>query len=316
MEGLVFASIVVVLATHVVVPWLLVVSLWRRAHPSRLAWLADALATGAYVVFVVVAGAGWDWVSYYLRLATPLAFGAGAWVSARRVWRAGLPWWRRREGVGVWARVALDALLIAFFTPVTVAALRGLAPGGLVPAELAFPLRGGVFFVGQGGASPRLNIHYEDPAQRFALDIVKLNVAGTRASGLYPSDPARYAAFGQSVHSPCEGRVLEAVDGRPDNRPPAVDVGSLAGNHVVIRCERQGVDVLLAHLMQGGVAVAAGQAVDAGQVVGRVGNSGNTSEPHLHIHAVQRGSGSVFDGEGVPLRFDGRFLVRNSLVRR
>jgi murein DD-endopeptidase MepM/ murein hydrolase activator NlpD len=48
--------------------------------------------------------------------------------------------------------------------------------------------------------------------------------------------------------------------------------------------------------------------VKEGQRIGRVGNSGNTSEPHLHIHAER-------DGAGVPLRFDGRFPVRNDLVR-
>ncbi|MGI9182408.1 MAG: hypothetical protein ACR2H9_18165 [Longimicrobiaceae bacterium] len=51
--------------------------------------------------------------------------------------------------------------------------------------------------------------------------------------------------------------------------------------------------------------------------LGRVGNSGNTTQPHLHIHGERGGTAtSILDGEGVPIRFDGHFLVRNSLVRR
>lgn len=74
--------------------------------------------------------------------------------------------------------------------------------------------------------------------------------------------------------------------------------------------------MVLAHMMEGSIAVTEGQTVDEGQPLGRLGNSGNTSEPHLHIHAWRTGSGSMLEGEGVPIRFDGRFLVRNSLVFR
>jgi hypothetical protein len=45
-----------------------------------------------------------------------------------------------------------------------------------------------------------------------------------------------------------------------------------------------------------------------------MGNSGNTSEPHLHVRAVKTGSGPVLEGEGVPVLFDGRFPVRNGLI--
>ncbi len=136
--------------------------------------------------------------------------------------------------------------------------------------------------------------------------------------GAVPRGPARYAAFGAVVTSPCAGEVLTAQDGREDFRPPASDPEKPAGNHVVVRCAETGdgpaVDVLLAHLRQGSVAFEEGDEVSDGQWLGNVGNSGNTTEPHLHVHAVRSGSGSVLEGEGVPIRFDGRFLVRNSLV--
>jgi murein DD-endopeptidase MepM/ murein hydrolase activator NlpD len=144
------------------------------------------------------------------------------------------------------------------------------------------------------------------------LDIVKLNALGNRARGIAPADLEKYAIFGVPVYSPCEGTVVRAEDGHPDLAPPERDREHLAGNHVVIRTGD--VKVLLAHLEKGSVAVKTGDEVVPGQEIGRVGNSGNTSQPHLHIHAERGGSpDSILDGQGVPMRFGDRFLVRNSL---
>jgi murein DD-endopeptidase MepM/ murein hydrolase activator NlpD len=107
--------------------------------------------------------------------------------------------------------------------------------------------------------------------------------------------------------------VTAAVDEFPDLVPPKSDKDNVAGNHVVIACK--GASILLAHMQAGSVAVGPGTVLATGTVVGRVGNSGNTSEPHLHVHAVRQGSGDVLEGEGMPLLFDGRFLVRNKTLR-
>lgn len=68
-------------------------------------------------------------------------------------------------------------------------------------------------------------------------------------------------------------------------------------------------------MRQGSVAVREGDAVTTGQLIGAVGNSGNTTEPHLHIHAVRAETDNSISGTGVPIFFHGRFLVRNSVVR-
>ncbi|MCC6163641.1 MAG: M23 family metallopeptidase [Acidobacteria bacterium] len=87
----------------------------------------------------------------------------------------------------------------------------------------------------------------------------------------------------------------------------------MAGNHVMLDCS--GVWVLLGHLQRGSVGVRPDQAVATGDVLGRVGNSGNTSEPHLHIHAQRPGSNAEpMSGTPLPIRLDGRYLVRNARV--
>jgi murein DD-endopeptidase MepM/ murein hydrolase activator NlpD len=92
--------------------------------------------------------------------------------------------------------------------------------------------------------------------------------------------------------------LADSPPGEPDREHPA--------NHVTVRCGD--VEVFMAHLMRGSAKVSAGAMVRAGEPVGRVGNSGHTLEPHLHIGAKR-------SGVEVGLVFDGRWLSMNSVVR-
>lgn len=76
----------------------------------------------------------------------------------------------------------------------------------------------------------------------------------------------------------------------------------MVGNHVTID-HGNGVHSLYAHLRRGSVRVAVGDRVSAGDVIGEVGNSGNTSEPHLHFQLMDRPS--VMNAAGLPFRFTG-----------
>jgi murein DD-endopeptidase MepM/ murein hydrolase activator NlpD len=106
------------------------------------------------------------------------------------------------------------------------------------------------------------------------------------------------------VVSPCDGAVLAAQDGLPDQAPPQADPDNPAGNHVVLACG--GLRIELAHLAAGSVAVAPGDRVRSGDRLGAVGNSGNTSEPHLHIHAVDAAT-----GQAAPVTLAGTTPARN-----
>lgn len=309
-------SIVLVLVSHLLVPVWLIVDLWKRRFKSKVSWLASVLGFGAYILYIFLAGAGWDWVSYYLRVAIPVAFACAIYVSFRRVSRSGIPWWRNPGSLGGWSSLSVNLFLAILFGLFTVTAAQGFTYGDQRAAELSYPLKGGVWHVAHGGDNPVLNYHNVNRSQRFALDIVKLNPVGTRASGVYLSDPERYAAFEEKIVSPCPGEVIETKDGQPDHRGSGTDRKNPAGNHIVLRCQNTvpAVDVALAHMKKGSVAVEKGEEVKEGTDLGKVGNSGNTSEPHLHIHAVRTGSGNILEGEGVPVEFNGRFLVRNSLI--
>ncbi len=303
----------VITAVLLLVPIVLIIGLWRHRPVGKIDWLVTALSTGAFVGYVVLAGR-WDLSSYYLRPLIVVAFVAALVVSLVRVRRA--PWWSAPTGTRGWIGFAANALVAVAFLALFGVTLAGTVPGGTPAVALSPPLRDGVSYVGQGGASTWLNYHHANRAQAFAVDIVGLNRAGRNAGSFGPNDPAGYEIWGRPVHAPCTGTVIEARNDLADLRPPATDTENLAGNHVVIRCSGtdQEVDVTLAHLQAGSLTLKASAAVSEGQVIGRVGNTGNTSEPHLHVHAIRTGSGDPLRGDGVPIRFDGRFLLRNDLI--
>jgi hypothetical protein len=172
-----------------------------------------------------------------------------------------------------------------------------------------FPLSGGRFVIGQGGNISLLNYHHGHRAQRYASDITAVNAAGFRASTLVPRELLDYVIFGAPVISPCAGTVVRSVDGLPDLPPPKRDRNNARGNHIAIACA--GVRVELAHLKKGSVGVRVGEQVSAGDRLGQVGNSGNTTEPHLHIHAVQPAT-----GVGIPMMFDGIAPIRNAVFEK
>jgi hypothetical protein len=275
--------------------------MWRLDEPSRAAWLI-VLAEASVIVALVLLVGRWDMAGYYMRFLLLGLFLAAVLLSLKKHW---LRPWRAPETKTVWRRHRASLFSLALFGAVLLRVVWGILPPHEARA-LAFPLQGGRFMVGQGGGIELLNHHADHPQQRYAADIVAIDESGYRASGLLPGRLEAYAIFGQTVVSPCAGEVVGARDDFPDLTPPQGDADNPRGNHVTIDCD--GVRIELAHLQKGSVGVRPGEQISAGDGVGKVGNSGNTTEPHLHVHAVDRTT-----GEAVPMAFEGRVPVRNSL---
>jgi hypothetical protein len=226
-------------------------------------------------------------------------------------------------GVGLPGLLAAALLLLAL--AVLVPALRARRhPGEAV--ELQFPLRGGRFLItdgGDGAASFLVNYHFGfgghrgkgvSGSMRYATDVVEVGPLGVEAPWLLPARNEAYRIWGRPVHAPCDGVVVRAVDEVADNGAFGPDRPYGVGNQVVIRTAGD-VHVVLGHLQRGSVGVQEGQAVQAGQPLGRAGNSGWTERPHLHFQAMRAPDGDWWHGAPVPMRFGGRFLVKNQVVR-
>jgi hypothetical protein len=181
----------------------------------------------------------------------------------------------------------------------------GVMPG----AEYRLPFAG-AWIVVWGGNTEFQNYHARTPVTRHAYDVMIWKDGAT-----YAGDGARneqYHAWGQPALAPAGGTVVEVMDGLADLEPglisdPARAAGidptmHPAGNHVMIQT---GDDeyLLIAHLQRGTVRVAQGDRVRTGDVLGLVGSSGNSSEPHIHIHLQDQADFLEPTAIGLPLVF-------------
>lgn len=165
-------------------------------------------------------------------------------------------------------------------------------------ADLRLPFRGN-WFVFWGGRTLEHNYHAADPGQRFAADLVVVKDGSShRGSGQALED---YYCWDQPIFAPADGKIVSIENGLPDLTPGTMDPENPAGNHVVIDLGA-GEFAFLAHLRQGSIGVKAGETIKHGAEIGSCGNSGNTSEPHLHFH-LQTGS-KLGEGEGLPAFFN------------
>ena len=154
--------------------------------------------------------------------------------------------------------------------------------------------------VGWGGDEISTNYHAMTPDQRWAYDLL-VEPAGHGSEVLED-----YGCYNTPVVAPVSARVHDAVDGALDHVPGEVsmDYENPAGNHVVLQLE-SGTYLLIAHLKPGSVSVSEGDDVLEGEAIGACGNSGNTSEPHIHIHHQRQDpkDRSLIFSEGLPLYF-------------
>jgi len=213
----------------------------------------------------------------------------------------GLYGWRKRKfnrlmaltlGMALLSLLPLTALVIPVPFPASRASASPAATVRL-PANEALK-------VAWGGDALETNYHVITPDQRWAYDLF---VAPYLSGSERLED---YGCYGIPVVAPIAGLVTQAHDGEPDQTPgiPSNNYTAPTGNFVVFQLET-GTYLIIAHLKQGSLLVASGQTVTEGQPIGQCGNSGNTSEPHIHIHH-QRQDPAVFPlnfAEGLPLYF-------------
>ncbi|WP_313817237.1 M23 family metallopeptidase [Citricoccus sp.] len=210
------------------------------------------------------------------------------------------------------------------------------------PLDLEYPFTGR--WLVQNSPANRVPSH---GTSRFglshAIDFVPVDDAGrsapyTLTSFLRPEPAALFPGFGRPLTAPIEGVVVGVHGDEPDHQAhrglPSVGYAmtqrrrlaagwwGLSGNHVLI--ETRSADgrvavVVLCHLQQGSPVVRPGQSVRRGEAVGRCGNSGNSTEPHVHVHAVDRRDASgdisrdISQARAVPISFRGS-LPRNGEI--
>lgn len=222
-------------------------------------------------------------------------------------------------------------------------------------AELADPVVVELPLIGEWTAlttpAHRIPSHGTDMlGQRFAFDFVRtdarkgfhLHPAGTVRSYLIGGRTRECYGWGQPVHAAFDGQVVQARDGVPERewlhvvrelagvlwnaftfKPTEEGIDRVAGNHVIVRMDATPtIHGFYAHLAPGSVAVETGQVVRAGDQIGRVGHTGNSTAPHLHFQLMD--AADPLRARGIPCAFreyeanrDGRWVrVERGIPRR
>jgi hypothetical protein len=173
------------------------------------------------------------------------------------------------------------------------------------------PLRGENWLAGNGPSNTSIHRRALIPvggrariSQRYAIDWVQLYPDGKTHHG-DAKDNRSYRAYGAEIHAVADGVVTQTKDGIQQNVPnekPAVPITleTIGGNHVIVDIGN-GLFVFYAHMQPGSLRVKPGDHVRRGDTLGLVGNSGNSSEPHLHFHLCD--ASSELACEGIPYTF-------------
>lgn len=182
------------------------------------------------------------------------------------------------------------------------------------PVVVEPPLRGPRWYVANGCCA-EINAHRAailpingtlDVPERFAIDFVQLNPDLRLFTG-DGKQLADYAYFGEKIYAAADGVIVGILDGLPDNPPGTFPdnptLATAGGNHVVVDIG-DGKYAFYAHMQRGSITrlgLKIGQRVRTGQVLGLLGNSGNSDAPHLHFH-IMDGTDPI-DSNGLPVEY-------------
>ncbi|MFG3309911.1 M23 family metallopeptidase [Streptomyces wuyuanensis] len=227
-----------------------------------------------------------------------------------------------------WLRFLPAAAAIALSVALAWAARRRIDARDASPVETASPVAGR--WTALNSPADKVPSHgTHEAAQSFAIDIVAESEEQPRPrfASLWPLTRRNrdFPGFGAPLYAVADATVVRATDRQRDhmsrNSVPALlwllaegvvrmlgGTGRILGNHLVLDLGN-GTWAVYAHLRQGSLAVREGERVTAGQVLARCGNSGNSTEPHLHFQLMDGPDPEA--AHGIPFTWRGVGVPRN-----
>lgn len=230
----------------------------------------------------------------------------------------------------------LIVFLSIFFTTIFIGALKSKNYSEEA-INLSFPLRNGKYTITDGGdgkISPLMNYHYMfltvnkfktlltksdswdnnsklQSGDRYAVDVVKLNNIGALSKKILPHEINNYEIYEDDIYSPCDGQAIEVVDNYDNNIPLTGGYPKNVGNHVIIKFNNSNKAIVLGHMQKDSIKIKSGDIVKEGQIIGKVGNSGWSEWPHVHIKVMEMKDDNFWNGEPVPFTFDNKVPFKN-----
>lgn len=281
--------------------------------------------SGLYIILIYIIGY-WGFIVYYFRYVLVILYLVAFTASVRGmislpfIYKNDFRLFIRHDGILLFVYLLFTCILIYFI----IKSIRAFS-FDKTPVNLAFPFKAGKYYVLEGGNSKKCNLinyHYAGSlhaqnnvfkSMQYATDIVKLNTLGCFADGILPKQIERYNIYKEELYSPCDGTIIEIVDNMENEEPFSGKHPYNVGNHIAI--QNNGINIVLGHIQKGSIKVNVGDYVNTGQYIANVGNSGLTKFPHLHIQAMKAVEESIWGGEGIPILFNGRFLIKNAICK-
>ncbi|NER18018.1 peptidoglycan DD-metalloendopeptidase family protein [Spongiivirga citrea] len=155
------------------------------------------------------------------------------------------------------------------------------------------------WFVFWGGTTVEQNYHMAQEVQQYAYDLMMAENGSSHKGD--PKKNESYFVFGKDIIAPCDGKIVKVVKGVHDNIPGEMNPKDLTGNTLVLETDKKEY-VLFAHLKQNSILVKEGEMVKQGQTIAQCGNSGNSTEAHLHLQL--QNVPDFFQATGAKLFFD------------
>ena len=191
------------------------------------------------------------------------------------------------------------------------------------PIIIASPVKGDMWVAGNApsNTSPHRRAGivldgHEYFSQRYAIDFVQIGPDGKTYHGDMLNN-VNYYCYGKPVLAVANGKVLSITDNIPENMPNSgkyvvpINLQTAGGNEVILDLGN-GLYALYGHLIPGTIQVKAGDVIKKGDVLGKIGNSGNSTEAHLHFQIMDKPS--TLAANGVPYAFDGYELYPSEVT--
>ncbi|MFJ7841897.1 M23 family metallopeptidase [Lysinibacillus sphaericus] len=167
------------------------------------------------------------------------------------------------------------------------------------------------WFVFWGGVNEFVNYHYAYEAQRYAYDLVIMKNDSTFKDS--PNVNENYYAFNKEVTAPADGKVIKVVNHLEDNIPGEMYEMEPAGNVIIIEHTNHEYS-MVAHLKKNSCLVQQGDTVKQGDVIALCGNSGNSSEAHIHFQVMD--APDLLNCQSLRIRFaDGLEPIQGDVVK-
>ena len=175
--------------------------------------------------------------------------------------------------------------------------------------EFRMPVKG-EWFVFWGGTNQFINYHYVYETQRYAYDLLVLKDGKFYSGSRKKND--HFYAFGKEILAPADGIVVKVTDGIDDNVPGEMNPDIPEGNCVVLEHPHSEFS-MMAHLKNHSILVKKGDRVKKGQIIGYCGNSGNSTEAHLHFQVMN--TADYLKGLSLRIRFEnGREPIQGDFI--